>query len=325
MPQLLLGGHPAGQQLRGEQPLGQVVDAAVALAARDREDAGLGQGLQQRPDLVRRSPVPVDRRPRLDVGRRQRPVLADPLQQLLDQRRVLVERLAGVRLVVAVPRDAIPRQLGRGHQREHLVVGLVERPVGVQEAVGPGPAVAGDPRQQRQVVVAARDVDRVELQRPEPVDHAHDRRRLRRQRARRGEEVAKDEEPPGDGGGHGAGLGAHGIDRTGHAARSCQVPAATTTSAGPAGPAPRVANVEGGAGATSAAPPSVKASGGRQPSIAFCLRASYSGSVIAPEALSWLSFSIWSAGVTPAAAFVAASCWVISWTSWAVTLGRLMM
>ena len=62
-----------------------------------------------------------------------------------------------------------------------------------------------------------------------------------------------------------------------------------------------------------------------QPSMAFCLSASYSGTVMAPDSLSWLSFSIWSAGVTPAAAFEAASCWVISRTSWAVTLGRLMM
>ena len=62
-----------------------------------------------------------------------------------------------------------------------------------------------------------------------------------------------------------------------------------------------------------------------QPSMAFCLSASYSGTVIAPDSLSWLSFSIWSAGVTPAAAFTAASAWVIIWTSWAVTFGREMM
>ena len=50
-------------------------------------------------------------------------------------------------------------------------------------------------------------------------------------------------------------------------------------------------------------PPSHGVQRGRQPSIAFFLSASYSGTVIAPESLSWLSFSIWSAGLTPAAAF----------------------
>ena len=68
--------------------------------------------------------------------------------------------------------------------------------------------------------------------------------------------------------------------------------------------------------------PPITGRGGRQPSIAFFLSASYSGTVIAPESLSWLSFSIWSAVLTPAAAFWAASAWVIICTSWAVTLGR---
>ena len=68
-----------------------------------------------------------------------------------------------------------------------------------------------------------------------------------------------------------------------------------------------------------------RGSRGRQPSIAFFLSASYSGTVIAPDSLSWLSFSIWSAVLTPAAAFCAASAWVISCTSWAVTFGRAMM
>ena len=155
------------------------------------------------------------------------PLVADPLEQLLDERRVLVERAAAVRLVAAVPRDPVPRQLGRRHDREHLVVRLVQRAVAVQELVRPGAPVAVDARQQRQVVVAAGDVDRVELQRPEAVDDAHHRRRLGRQRPRRREEVAGDEEPPRDGGETGT-LGSEltDSDRTGRAARSCHVPAA---------------------------------------------------------------------------------------------------
>jgi len=49
------------------------------------------------------------------------------------------------------------------------------------------------------------------------------------------------------------------------------------------------------------------------------------GCVIAPEASNWFSFSIWSAVDTPAAALAAASAWVMSWTSWAVTFGRVIM
>ena len=47
-------------------------------------------------------------------------------------------------------------------------------------------------------MVATGDIERVELERADPVDDGHDARRLRRQRPGRGEEVAKDEEAAGD-------------------------------------------------------------------------------------------------------------------------------
>ena len=82
--------------------------------------------------------------------------------------------------------------------RQLLVVRLVQDAVPYSSVVGPLAAVAGDPREQRQVVVAPGDLDRVELERAEPVDDAHDRGGLGGQRTRRREEVAGDEEPARD-------------------------------------------------------------------------------------------------------------------------------
>ncbi len=59
-------------------------------------------------------------------------------------------------------------------------------------------------------MIATRDLERVELERAEPIQHAQDRRRLGRQGARRGEQVAQDEEPPRGARAHGTGFGAHG-------------------------------------------------------------------------------------------------------------------
>ena len=123
---------------------------------------------------------------------------------------MLVERPAVVRHPVPVPRDPVPRQLRGGHDRELLVVRLVQVARSVQQGVGPLAAIARDAREQRQVVVAPGDVDGVELERAEAVDDAQHRRGLGRQRARRREEVARHEEPARDlardvadgGGGH---------------------------------------------------------------------------------------------------------------------------
>ena len=67
MAQLVALGYPGCQQLTREEPLDQVVDAAVALPPAETQDARLGEGFENRPDLVRRPPVPVDRSPRLNV------------------------------------------------------------------------------------------------------------------------------------------------------------------------------------------------------------------------------------------------------------------
>ena len=64
---LLLFRVSLGQELGGEQALGEVVDPPVALPADERQDAGLGERLQDRPDRVGRPPIPLDRGARLDV------------------------------------------------------------------------------------------------------------------------------------------------------------------------------------------------------------------------------------------------------------------
>ena len=87
-------GAALGEDLGREQPLGEVVDAEVALAPGDAERADLGERLEDRPHLVRRAPVPVDRLARPDVPRLERALVADPLEELLDERRVVVERAA---------------------------------------------------------------------------------------------------------------------------------------------------------------------------------------------------------------------------------------
>ena len=97
MAALLAFGASLGEQVGRKEALGQVVDAPVAVAPGQPEDAGLGERLEDRADLVGRAPVPVDGGPRLDVGRGERSVLADPAEELLDQRAVVAE---GRRLVV---------------------------------------------------------------------------------------------------------------------------------------------------------------------------------------------------------------------------------
>ncbi len=96
--------RPVREELGWVEALGQVVDAPIAVAPGDAEDAGFGERLEQGPDRVRRAPVPVDGGPRLEVGRGQGAVLADPIEQLLDERGVLVERAAPVRDARADPR-----------------------------------------------------------------------------------------------------------------------------------------------------------------------------------------------------------------------------
>ena len=153
-----------GEDLRGEESLGEVIDPEVALPPADPEDPGLGEALEDGPDLVGRAPVPVDRLARADVAGQQRAAVPDPPEELLDEGCVLVEGAAFVPRAHPVPDPAIERELGDGHDVEALVVGLVQAPVLVQPVVGPLAAVAGDTGEQHQVVVATGHLERVELQ-----------------------------------------------------------------------------------------------------------------------------------------------------------------
>ena len=159
------------------------------------------------PDLVRRAPVPVDRGARFDVGRGQGAVAADPIEELRHEIGMLQERLGLVPGAAAIPVDPIPRQLGGREDGEALVVGLEQDPLVVEELVGPLAPESGDPRRQQQVVVAPRDVERVELERAEPIHDPHDRGSLRGQRSRRRQEMAAGHEPARGGAVHGEGRG----------------------------------------------------------------------------------------------------------------------
>ena len=192
---LLVLGRALGEERGRKEPLGQVVDAPVALAPGERQDAGLRQRLEDRPDLVGRAPVPVDRRAWLDVGRRQRSLAPDPVEELLDEVGVLVERLLAVTRVESVPADPIPRQLAGRQQREALVVRLEQPALLVQQRIGPRPLIARDPGGEHEIVVAPGHVERVELERAQLLDHHLHGRRCGRQGARWREEVAADEEP----------------------------------------------------------------------------------------------------------------------------------
>ena len=197
VPSLLVDGPRGFEQRRREQPLHEVVDPPVAVPAGQAEDPRLGERLQDGADRVGRAPVPVDGGPRFEIGGRERPVAADPLQELFDERRVLVERPAIVADPVEVPGDAIPGHLGGRDDREALVVGLVEGPGAIQVLVHPVPSVSRHPGQQHEVVVPPGDVERVELEGAEPIDHREHARGLRRQGPRRRQEVAQDEQAAG--------------------------------------------------------------------------------------------------------------------------------
>ena len=198
VPERVARRHDLFQELRREQPLGEVVDPAVALAPRDPEGPGLGQRLEDRPDLVGRTPVPLDRVASRDVGRRQRALRPDPVEQLIDERSMFVERGLFVPYPRAVPVDPVPGELGRRDEREALVVRLEEGSLLIEEMVRHLPSVAGHARQEHEVVVPADDVDRVELDRAEPVEHREDAVRPRRERPRRREEVVDREVAAGD-------------------------------------------------------------------------------------------------------------------------------
>jgi hypothetical protein len=180
----------ARQQIGWEQPLDEVVVAAVAFAPRDTEHAGDRVRLQHGADDVRRRPPPLDRRTALEVERRQRPLGADPLQDLLRHFCVLREdpRRADA------PCHADPRQLARRQEAETLVVRLEQLAPCVEKLLATGWVVVGNASVEHEVVVPAGDGERVELDQTEPAEDLEHRIGASFERARGGEEVACDQE-----------------------------------------------------------------------------------------------------------------------------------
>ena len=150
VPQLLARRHLVREQLRREQPLHQVVDAPVALAPRQPEHAAHRVRLEHGARDVRRRPEPVDRRPALEVERRERPLRADPLEDLRRDLGVLGEDALLEPRRVQPPRHAVPRQLARRQQREALVVRLEQLAPHIEELLAPGRVVVGDARVQHE-------------------------------------------------------------------------------------------------------------------------------------------------------------------------------
>ena len=252
----LLALRPAGRQQVGrEEPLRKVIDPPAAGAPGESKDAGLSEGFEDRSDLVGGAPVPVDRRTGLDVGGRQRPVRANPPEQLLDQGRVLLKGAAAVNRLGQVPGDPVPGELSSGEDREPIIVRLEKDSILVQEPIRPGALVASDPGGKGEVVIAAGHIQRVELERAEALDHAHHARGLGWQVARRRQQVAEHEVAAGDvardgvRSGSGGGLGHTRIVAI-QRARAGARPACPRSGARPAGPRPAcLADADRNAGA----------------------------------------------------------------------------
>ena len=102
------------------------------------------------------------------------PVLPDPLEKLGDERGVLHEDAGLLHGAVQVPGDPIPGQVGRRDEAQALVVGLVENALLVEKCVGQLAAVARDAGEEHEVVVSAGDLERVELDRAEPLEDGED-------------------------------------------------------------------------------------------------------------------------------------------------------
>ena len=126
----------------------------------------------------------------IEVARRQRPLGADSLEHPLRRLGVLVDHGREAR----AQRRAEPGELARDHEREALVVRL-EDLAPLVELVAPGGLVAGDARVQHQVVRAAGDVDRVELDRAEPAEELEHAVATALERPCRREQLARDEKP----------------------------------------------------------------------------------------------------------------------------------
>jgi hypothetical protein len=175
------------------EPFEQVVVPAIPVAPCEAEHAHDGVRLEHGAHGVCRHPEPIGRRPglALEVERRQRAVRADPLQHTLGYVGILGE---GLRRVTAQA-PAEPRELARRHEGETLVVRLEDLAAFV-EPVAPGRVVGGDARVQDEVMVPARNRQRVELDRPEPAKDFQDCVGSSVERACRREHLTRDEKAP---------------------------------------------------------------------------------------------------------------------------------
>ena len=195
--ELLFERDLAREDVRGEQSLEKIVVPAVAVAAREPEHAGDGVRLEHRAHDVRRHSKPVDQRTAfsLEVECRERPVQTDPLEHLLGRLGVLGEDARRVQ----AQRAPEPRVLARQHEREPLVVRLEDLAPFVEE-LAPRRVVVGNARVQDEIVVAAGDRERVELDRPPAPEDLECPVRAGLERARGREHVACDEKAPCVGG-----------------------------------------------------------------------------------------------------------------------------
>jgi hypothetical protein len=117
----------------------------------------------------------------------ERSVALDGGQHRIGHSGLLAKESFSVLKAGALPADGIVRQLLDRQDVQTLVVDLNEPPIlAVEPLLAPPALIAPDPRVEDQVVVAgARDLQRVELEEPQSVDHAEHRLGLRRKRPRR--------------------------------------------------------------------------------------------------------------------------------------------
>ncbi len=201
VPRQQLGAHllvlrdRARQDLGRQESLDQVVVAAVPVPSGKTEHAGHEVRLQHGPYRVRRCPEPVDQRslPALEVQGRQRALRPDAGQDVVGDLRVPAQDLLRSRS----QRPAEPRVVAGGDDGEALAVHLDQPAALVEEVIGPRGVVAGDAGVEHEVVVAAGDGERVELDGAETTGHLQHRVGPSRERARGRQHLACDEKTSG--------------------------------------------------------------------------------------------------------------------------------
>jgi len=140
----------------------------------------------------------------LEGRRGEGPVAPDAGENGIRHRRFIAQDPVLVSNVVALPGEGVVRQLVDRQDVEALVVELNEAAItriarrAIQPTVGPRALVVGNACVECQVVASrSGDLNRIELHGSESLDYAQHRLRLRRQRTRRIEELAADQEAAG--------------------------------------------------------------------------------------------------------------------------------